>query len=155
MAVQSPTIARRFKPVFREIDGAAIRKDSTRSVSRAAKLQDMEDRLIAKMLNADGDPRSDRALDRLLDDIERVRPERVHRHRGRLAHPRAALLHGRVGSVASRLHRIDDLLVAAVIDRHPNRDGALDRLLDDLSIDEERERAEFDRGYDNDFDGLG
>jgi hypothetical protein len=81
-------------------------------------------------------------------------------------------------AAAASARRIEATLVAAVIERHPRRDRALDRLLADLADvpggdelltapaeahgawadgddAEELRRAEFDMRVDNDFDGLG
>jgi hypothetical protein len=81
----------------------------------------------------------------------------------------------------ANLNRVEDLLLEAVVRTHPNRERALDRLLDEVcrasctaavevapaiphvaadgadaadDDGEERARVEFDRTIDNDFDGL-
>lgn len=108
-----------------------------RNRSSLARLEALEDELLDAFM--DNHPNRDRALDRLMADVRR----------GGLADAAPAPL----PSVADRVRRIEQLLVAAVIDGHPNRDAALDRLLDD--VDTDRERAAFDAGCDNDWDGLG
>lgn len=54
--------------------------------------------------------------------------------------------------------RLDDKVrqLQTYLEDHPNRDQALDRLLDDMDhIAAQREQAEYDMRIDNDFDGLG
>ena len=48
---------------------------------------------------------------------------------------------------------IEQLLVAAVIDNHPRRNGSCPRIFADLAATHE-EAARFDMGVDSDFDGL-
>jgi hypothetical protein len=112
----------------------------------AAKMENVEEQLLAAALEqyaADGE-----ALDRALDDMAALSAE-LHRTRRRPLLLRST----------TNLNRIEDLLLGAVLRTHPNREQALDRLLADVIVaddaDEERARAEFDMGVDNDFDGMG
>ena len=123
----------------------------TKKLSRrlsAAALESAEDALFEALL--DNHPNRDRALDRLLDDVAATPAAR-----------REPALRLVPQFTPERLVLIEELLVGAVLDSHPRRDEALDRLLDDLAghrlhrADEERERAAYDMTCDNDFDGLG
>ena len=124
-----------------------------------AQLQRLEDKFLDSML--DHHPRRTSALDRLLDDLT-----------GPAAAPAAVAVAAPVAEtpLAEPVRRIapvfapskrlliERLLVGAVIDHHPNRERALDRLLDDVMAApdaEQAERARFDMTCDNDFDGLG
>jgi hypothetical protein len=89
-------------------------------------------------------------LDRLLDDMERQ--ETVDRE-ARLAHTGDYASLEREMATPSKRARIEELLVAAVIDNHPRRNQALDRIFADLAATQE-EAARFDMGVDSDFDGL-
>ena len=129
---------------------AAAAPAPTKKLSRrlsAAALESAEDALFEALL--DNHPNRDRALDRLLDDVAAVPARRE---------PAFRLV---PQFTPQRLVLIEELLVGAVLDSHPRRDEALDRLLDDLAghrlhrADEERERAAYDMTCDNDFDGLG
>jgi hypothetical protein len=114
----------------------------------AAELQRLEDTLFDTLL--DNHPNCDRGLDRLLDDLT------LADDRGQLPARPATRLTPEFNPAA--LLRIEEMLVGAVLDSHPRRDAALDRILDDLCAAEDREeqeRAAFDAAYDNDFDGLG
>jgi hypothetical protein len=112
----------------------------------AAKLQDVEDRLVEQAL--DHHPRAEAALDAALDDMAALSAE-LHRSRRRPLLLRST----------SNLNRIEDLLLEAIVRTHPNRERALDRLMGDLVCPEVEpvviEQAEFDMSFDNDFDGLG
>jgi hypothetical protein len=58
----------------------------------------------------------------------------------------------------ARLLRIEQLLVAAVIGRHPKQPQSLDHLLRDLGerdLNAEQAAATDRAAWDNDFDGLG
>ena len=113
----------------------------------AAKLQEVEDRLLADAIAQHA--QCDAALDGALDDIAVLSAELRRSRR------RPLLLRS-----ATNLNRVEDLLLEAVVRSHPNRENALDRLLADVSADdraaaEEDERARFDMQIDNDFDGMG
>ncbi len=121
------------RAVARVIDRPAV-------VTRAARLQALEDRLLDALI--EHHPNADRALNRLLNDVASP------------AEPcRRFLPH----LTPTARHRIEDLLVGATLEYHPRSDRGLDHLLADLNLneDEERERAEFDMTIDNDFDGMG
>jgi hypothetical protein len=110
--------------------------------SRDARLQDIEDRLLAKMIATHGN--RERALDRLLHDVL----EPTHQP----STPRALPLQGD-RCVSKRLHQIEDLLLAAVIENHPNAERAMDRLCEDL--DESDAGAPLaPAAWDNDWDGM-
>ena len=125
------------------------------------KLAQIEDAFLETLLDAH--PRRTTALDRLLNDIEDAGPEAASERVG------AALPVPDADAAAASSRRIESALLGAVIRRHPRRDAALDRLLSDLDLapaapeaahgawvdEDERRRAEFDIGFDNDFDGLG
>ena len=125
------------------------------------KLAQIEDAFLETLLDAH--PRRTTALDRLLNDIEDAGPEAAAERVG------AALPVPDADAAAASSRRIETALLGAVIRRHPRRDDALDRLLCDLDLaptapeaahgawvdEDERRRAEFDVGFDNDFDGLG
>ena len=110
------------------------------------KLENVEEQLLAAALEQyakDGE-----ALDRALDDMAALSVE-MHRCRRRPLLLRST----------TSLNRMEDLLLGAVLRTHPNRERALDQLLNEVvpldEGDEERARAEFDMQVDNDFDGLG
>ena len=125
------------------------------------KLAQIEDAFLDLLLDAH--PRRATALDRLLDDVAAAGPERA------AAVAEAAAPGPDAAVAAASARRIESALLGAVIQRHPRRDRALDRLLSDLEaapsapaaahgawVDEEEcRRAEFDITCDNDFDGLG
>ena len=111
----------------------------------------VEDALLDAIL--DNHRNRDSALDRLLDDMACV--DRRHRDEMEAAagdDDAPALPVD--GYAVPKLQRIEQLLVAAVLDNHPNRNRALDRLFDDIEAEEARERAQFDMTCDNDFDGM-
>ena len=111
----------------------------------AAKLQEVEDRLLAATVAHH--PNGDRALDRLLDDLERLPLDHPHRQLTPLRRH-------------SQLERMDELLMHAVVESHPDRPVAIERLLADvvadaaMDDDEHLDRLRFDMQVDNDFDGL-
>ena len=129
------------------------------------KLRQIEDALLDMLL--DVHPRRESALDRLLNDLASTGPERSG-----VVLPQT--LPTPNADVAARFaRRVESALLAAVVQHHPRRDRALDRLLADVEgcgvhaaapyaahgawveDGEERRRAEFDAGFDADFDGLG
>jgi hypothetical protein len=129
------------------------------------KLRQIEDAFLDALL--DSHPRRTSALDRLLDDMAATKS-------GRSDAVVAANLPTPDPDAATRFgRRVESTLLAAVIEHHPRRDCALDRLLSDVEeaeaesvaptaahgawVDdgEENRRAEFDAGCDADFDGLG
>jgi hypothetical protein len=125
------------------------------------KLAQIEDAFLDMLLDAH--PRRDTALDRLLNDVAAAGPA----DGSEMAAAALPVADANVAAASSR--RIESALLGAVIQRHPRRDAALDRLLGDLDLgatapeaahgawvdEEERRQAEFDLACDNDFDGLG
>ena len=106
-------------------------------------LQRVEDALLDALMDVHAN--RDNALDRLLDDMTKVEAkERVE----------AARPFNDADLGQSKVERIEELLVAVVMDNHPNRHKAIDRFFDDIEAREARARAEFDMQIDNDFDGL-
>ena len=135
---------------------------SRRSMALAdLKLAQIEDAFLDMLLDAH--PRRATALDRLLDDVAAAEPA------DKPAVARAAVPTPDAAVAAASSRRIESALLGAVIQHHPRREAALDRLLCDLDLapaapdaahgawvdDEERQRAEYDITCDNDFDGLG
>jgi len=135
---------------------------SRRSLALAdLKLAQIEDAFLDMLLDAH--PRRATALDRLLDDVAAADPADAP------ALARAAVPVPDAAVAAASSRRIESALLGAVIQRHPRRDAALDRLLGDLDLapsapdaahgawvdEDERQRAEYDVACDNDFDGLG
>ena len=113
-------------------------------------LKRIEDALLDSLLDTHAN--RDNALDRLLDDMARVEStERTATERTSTAGVRP-FCDEALGE--SKVQRIEDLLVAAVMDNHPNRGRALDRIFDDLEAQEQHARANYDAGVDTDFDGL-
>jgi hypothetical protein len=116
---------------------------------KASKLEAIEERLLADAI--ENHPISDEALDGALADIAALSAELRH------SRSRPLLLRS-----TTNLDRIEDLLLEAVVRTHPNRERALDRLLDEVTLGddtvallaEEEARAEFDMQIDRDFDGL-
>ena len=108
--------------------------------SRDARLQEVEDRLLARMIATHEN--REHALDRLLHDVLDERNVETG--------ARTLPLKGDA-CISKRLRRTEDLLVAAVIENHPNAERGLDRLMDDL-FPEEVTAPEF--GWDNDWDGM-
>jgi hypothetical protein len=113
----------------------------------ASKLQEVEDRLLEQAI--DHHPRAEVALDGALDDMAALSAELQRSRR------RPLLLRS-----ATNLNRIEDLLLEAIVRTHPNRERALDRLMDDVVCGEiephaMEAQAQFEIGFDNDFDGLG
>ena len=106
------------------------------SLSRDARMQEVEDRLLARVIETH--PHRDEALDRLMYDLLGVDAD---------SGGRTLMVRPCVSSVA-RLRRVEALLVAATVDNHPNRERALDRLIDDLFPSD-------DQTWDNDWDGMG
>ena len=105
-------------------------------------LKKVEDALLDALL--DVHVNRDNALDRLLGDIAQVEAKE---------HAEAFPFDESVLS-ESKMQRIEEMLSLAVMDNHPNRARALDRIFDDIEAEEQRARAEFDVRVDNDFDGL-
>jgi hypothetical protein len=131
------------KVVRREIGIERLRLQPGRHLepgSRDARLQDVEDRLLAKMVATHEN--RERALDRLLHDVlDESNTDTT---------PRALPFKGDA-CISRRLRRTEDLLVAAVIENHPNAERGLDRLIDDLfPVDVPAPEME----WDNDWDGL-
>ena len=108
--------------------------------SRDARLQEVEDRLLAKMIATHEN--RERALDRLLHDVFEPSNEATS--------PRTLPLKGDA-CISRRLRQTEDLLVAAVIENHPNAERGLDRLMDDL-FSADASTPEF--SWDNDWDGM-
>ena len=114
----------------------------------ASKLQDTEDRLLEQAI--EHHPHAEMALDGAIDDMAALSAELAQSRR------RPLLLRS-----TTHLNRIEDLLLEAVIRTHPNRELALDRLMNDVICGGESdppvidEEAAFDMSFDNDFDGLG
>ena len=110
-----------------------------------ARIEQVEEQLLAAAI--DHHPRRDGALDQLADDVSSLSAE-VERSR------RSPLL---LRSTAS-LNRMEDLLLEAVVRTHPNRERAMDRLLDDVAGDDLSEPvppALIDPTFvDQDFDGM-
>lgn len=121
-------------------EGRKTKRPGGRIVLADVELKRIEDALLESLL--DTHTNRDNALDRLLDDMTRVEAdERVTAERS-----------SRTLAAPSKKARIEELLVAAVLDNHPNRSNAIDRIFADLSIEEEA--ARHDMSVDNDFDGL-
>ena len=114
--------------------------------TNVVKLENVEEELLAAALEEYA--KDGQALDRALDDMAALSAE-LHRSRRRPLLLRST----------TSLNRMEDLLLGAVLRTHPNRERALDRLLNEVvpvdDVDEESARAEFDMRVDNDFDGLG
>jgi hypothetical protein len=110
-------------------------------------LKRIEDALLDALL--DHHVNRDNALDRLLDDMNALEKKSAAEPKSRSSRS-AAEKSFEVGKAA----RIEELLVAAVLDNHPNRNQALDRILADINIVDDEEIARFDMQVDSDFDGL-
>ena len=113
----------------------------------ASKLQEVEDRLLEQAI--DHHPRAEAALDSAIDDMAALSAELQRSRR------RPLLLRS-----TTNLNRIEDLLLEAIVRTHPNRERALDRLMDDVVCGDiephiVHAQTEFDMSFDNDFDGLG
>jgi hypothetical protein len=105
-------------------------------------MQEVEDRILAAAVSHH--PNSDRALDRLLDDIEslplnhemrQITPLRRHH----------------------QLERMEELLMQAVVQSHPQRPDAMARLLCDVVADagfDDHDELSAEALIDNDPDGL-
>ena len=131
------------KVVRREIKTAQLKIQPGRHLepgSRDARLQEVEDRLLAKMVATHEN--RERALDRLLHDV--LDESNV------ATSPRTLPLKGDA-CISRRLRRTEDLLVAAVIKNHPNAERGLDRLMDDLLLDDSTVP---ELRWDNDWDGM-
>jgi hypothetical protein len=114
---------------------------------QASNLEQAEDRLLEQAI--DGHPRAEAALDGAIDDMAALSAELQRSRR------RPLLLRS-----TTNLNRIEDLLLEAIVRTHPNRERALDRLMDDVVCGEiepqvVHEQTDFDMSFDNDFDGLG
>lgn len=108
--------------------------------SRDARLQEVEDRLLAKMIATHAN--REEALDRLLHDVlDESNAETT---------ARTLPLKGDA-CISQRLRRTEDLLVAAIIENHPNAERGIDRMLEDLFPAEDESAT---RGWDNDWDGM-
>lgn len=164
-AAHARSVSEAFEKAFRRSpSGPAARQSEPRPAPAArtprrlsaAALQAAEDSLLADLL--DNHPNADRALDRLLDDMAAAPADDVREEQPQAAAPRRRQSFRLVPQFTpDRLALIEELLVAAVVEHHPRRDAALDRLLDDVEafgVAEERERATYDMTCDNDFDGL-
>ena len=126
-----------------------VARNAAPSELSAAKLEQMEDALIESLL--DVHPNHDRAINRLLHDVDRAERD----GRGGVCLPVSV---SAPENAPGRLLRIEELLVAVVIGRHPKQPQSLDRLLRHLDERDQKEEqaAGTDRaGWDNDFDGLG
>lgn len=125
------------------------------------KLRQIEDAFLDTLLDAH--PRQKTALDRLLDDLAAAPAAQTS------VVVADAVPEPDQEVAAASARRIESSLVAAVIEHHPRRDRALDRLLNDLAVaapaaahgawvdedGEEHRRASYDASFDTDFDGLG
>ncbi len=152
MTVQTiarPTDARRtLKPVHRAIAHRSVSRPAAPQPAPAkqrinpAKLEEVENRLIAEAIEHHAQVEA--ALDGALDDMAVLSAELRRSRR------RPLLLRS-----TTNLHRVEDLLLEAIVRAHPNREDALDRLLADVSADETSDpaRPELER-IDNDFDGM-
>lgn len=112
----------------------------------AAKLQEVEDQLLAAAMA--NHLNFDDAVESLLAGLDALPETNAPRRASQLRHHR-------------QIEQMEDVLLQAVMCSHPSRENAIDRLLGDVvgdaaidEQDEQRERAEFDRGIDNDFDGM-
>ena len=131
----SAGVAKRVKRVTRPI------------VVGEVELQRIEDALFNALLETHAN--ADNALDRLLDDM--AASEAAEREE-RFESDDYAALEAEM-AVPTKRSQIEELLVAAVIDNHPRRNAALDRIFADLTATQE-EAARFDMTVDSDFDGL-
>ena len=110
--------------------------------NRASKLEAVEEKLLCEAF--DHHFHSEAALDAALDDMAVLSAE-VTRLR-----QRPLLLRS-----TQQLGQIEDLLLEAVIRSHPNGERALDRLMADVSAEDEADCEEPAVAMiDNDFDGL-
>jgi len=108
--------------------------------SRDARLQEVADRLLAKLIATHAN--REHALERLLHDVlDESNAETT---------ARALPLKGDA-CISKRLHRTEDLLVAAIIENHPNAERGIDRMLEDLFPAENESAA---CAWDNDWDGM-
>jgi hypothetical protein len=128
--------------------GAAKRvKRNTRSiVVGEIELKRIEDALLDALLDTHAN--ADNALDRLLEDMEQSEAA----ERETWPSDDYAALEAEMATPTKR-SRVEELLVAAVLDNHPRRNQAIDRLFADL-VSVEEEAARFDMTVDNDFDGM-
>ena len=122
--------------VWRSVPNAPTNAPNQKRSSRAAKLEELENAFIDRIF--DTHPNRERAMDRLLDDLNK----NTNAPMARNAMPVAS---------AEQLERIETLLVAASLDAHPNSAKAWDNLLDDVIGDAPTLPPEF---YDRDWDGL-
>jgi hypothetical protein len=122
-------------------------KRTTRSiVVGEIELKRIEDALLDALLETHAN--ADNALDRLLDDMAAQEAA----GRDEMGFDDHASLEAEMAAPSKR-SKIEELLVAAVIDNHPRRNAALDRIFADLTAVQE-EAARYDMGVDGDFDGL-
>jgi hypothetical protein len=151
-----PTQSRRtLKPVHRSLPSRGASRPHTATTPaplpqpriKPAKLEEVENRLLAEAMEHHAQVEA--ALDGALDDMAVLSAELRRSRR------RPLLLRS-----ATNLNRVEDLLFEAIMQAHPNREGGLDRLLADVSDDDdaalaiECAHAEFDMSIDNDFDGM-
>jgi hypothetical protein len=142
-------------PHRKESKSPSLKRAASKPLAVAAKrvaasnLQEVEDRLLEQAI--EHHPQAEIALDGAIDDMAALSAELQQSRR------RPLLLRS-----TTNLNRIEDLLLEAVIRTHPNRERALDRLMDDVVCDGGEseppvpdEQAAFDMSFDNDFDGLG
>ena len=137
------------RPTARREQAAGVAKRMKRTarsiVIADVELKRVEDALLDALLDTHAN--ADNALDRLLGDMEMTEAGERNARTDDYAALEAVLAR------PSKKSRIEELLVAAVLDNHPNRNAALDRIFDDLQVLEE-EAARYNMSVDNDFDGL-
>ena len=125
--------------------GRRTKRPARTLVLADVELKRIEDALLDSLLETHVN--RDNALDRLLADMEQVEAGERAGLAGEAFVPAAAPF-----AAPSKRAKIEELLVAAVLDNHPNRNAALDRIFADLSADDEA--AIYDMSIDNDFDGM-
>lgn len=123
--------------------GGASNRSVNRQKLRCSDAMDAaEERLLAEFL--DHHHRQGAALDAILDDLDHLSSELRQSRRAPL------LLRS-----ASSLHRVETMLLDAIVRHHPHRERAFDRLMNDISDeDDQPARDEFDMHVDNDYDGM-
>ena len=133
---------RRNKSSVARPQSGSTKRSKRTMVLADVELKRVEDALLDALL--DHHENRDNALDRLLDDMMRVEVKQDAASADAAADAFGAM----------KVQQVEELLVAAVMDNHPNRHKAIDRFFDDIEAREARARAEFDMQIDNDFDGL-
>src|SRR4051812_17507522 len=108
--------------------------------SKSARMEKVEDELVGKVF--DSHPNRQRAFDRLMGDLEDVSCE---------LSSSAILPLETTAEQLRRIEQIENLLVAATVNYHPNSQIALEALLDDVVGDAPTLPSEF---FDSDWDGL-